>query len=112
MEEKKNFKGIILKYEDLLKDTAVEFKKVLVFLKNFTKINIDEKKIEQCVENCKFENLSTMEKKYGFEEAVSKKFFNIGKKDSWKFELDKKMINNIEKELKNEMSELGYIDTL
>ncbi|MAJ23272.1 MAG: hypothetical protein CBC24_05385 [Candidatus Pelagibacter sp. TMED64] len=110
--KKKDFKGIIIKYEDLLKDTTVEFKKVLVFLKNFIDIDINEKKIEQCVKNCKFENLEAMEKKYGFEEAVSKKFFNIGKKDSWRSKLNIQMINKIEKELENEMKELGYLNRL
>ena len=53
-----------------------------------------------------------MEKKYGFEEAVSKKFFNVGKKDSWRSKLNIQMINKIEKELENEMKELGYLNRL
>ena len=37
------------------------------------------------------------------------KFFNMGIKNDWKKLLDKKIKENLEKELENEMKELNYL---
>ena len=56
------YPSLIIKYEDLLIDTASTFKKVLEFIKKITgsKIHIDKQKLLKCVENCKFSNLKLM----------------------------------------------------
>jgi len=63
-----------------------------------------------------FENLKKLEKENGFVEAINdketgeiKQFFNLGPENDWKKLLDIKLKEDIEKEFKNEMRELGYI---
>ena len=107
--KKKNFEGIIIKYEDLIDNTENEFKKILVFLNRFKKINIDEKRISKSVISCDFSNLSKMEGKQGFEETQNNKFFRKGKKDSWKNELNLDLRKKLEDNFKSEMIELGYL---
>ena len=107
--KEKAFKGIIVKYEDLLDDTEKEFKKILFFLKNFITITIDNKKLSECINSCQFSNLKKMELTKGFEEAKEGNFFRIGQKDSWKNRLSDNLKNKIERNFKNEMEELGYI---
>jgi hypothetical protein len=59
---------ILIKYEDLEKNTYKNFKSILEFVNNFIrkKIEIDEKKILKTVEDCSFNNLSKLEKKSWF----------------------------------------------
>ena len=107
--KKKKFDGIIIKYEDLIDDTEKEFKKILSFLKKIMHIKINEDKILKSINSCQFARLSAMEDKYGFEEAQNRKFFRIGKKDSWKSDLSAKLRKKIEVNFKDEMLELGYL---
>ena len=60
--------------------------------------------------------LKKLEKENGFAEAVSdketgekKRFFNLGPDNDWEKLIDKKLREDIEKEFKIEMIELGYI---
>ena len=52
--KKKKFEGIIIKYEDLIDNTENEFKKILVFLNKFKKIDINEKRISNSIVSCNF----------------------------------------------------------
>ena len=108
--KKKNFPGILIKYEDLLDNTEKEFKKVLIFLKDKLNFELDDKKMKQTIKLCNFSELSNQEDKKGFVEQVNGKFFRKGKKDSWKEELNPNLKNEIEKNLKTEMQELGYLN--
>ena len=105
----KKFKGIVIKYEDLIDDTKKEFKKVLNFLNSIMNINIDEKKVLQSINSCQFSKLKKMEDIHGFEEATNNKFFRIGKKDTWKDELSRDLRRKIEVNFRDEMVELGYL---
>ncbi len=107
---------LIIKYEDLLLDTKKTFISVLVFLSKFTKIKIDNKKIENTINTCSFESLVKKEKDEGFNEAViSKKnyekvrFFNLGKKNDWNYLLDIEYEKKLREFFALEMKELGYI---
>ena len=107
---------LIVKYEDLIKNTKNSLIIIINFLKKFIDIKIDDKKILNTVNSCNFDNLAKMEKAGGFiEERFSNKsrkriiFFNLGKKNNWKTLLDKKIIRKIESRFKNEMNELGYL---
>tara|TARA_B100000700_G_scaffold327118_1_gene440696 strand:- start:2027 stop:2848 length:822 start_codon:yes stop_codon:yes gene_type:complete len=108
--KKKDFPGILIKYEDLFDNTEKEFRKVLDFLKDKLNFEIDDEKIRQTVRLCNFSKLSDKEDKDGFVEQVNGKFFRKGKKDSWKKELSLSIKNEIEDKLKNEMKELGYLN--
>ena len=117
LEKKKNFEGIIIKYEDLIDDTEREFKKVLFYLKKTFKsfdydesyFANDENKILEIINSCQFSNLRKMEEEYGFKEATYNKFFRIGQKDNWKKELSSDLRRKIEVNFKKEMLELGYL---
>ena len=108
--KKKKFPGILIKYEDLIDNTEKEFRKVLNFLKGKLNLKIDDKKIKQTINLCKFSELSNKEDSEGFVEKVNGKFFRIGKKDSWKEELSPNIKRKIEENLKMEMEELGYLN--
>ena len=103
---------MIVKYEDLILDTHDTFKKVLEFVKKFIAIEINEEKIKKIIEICKFENLSKLENKLGFNEIEKKEninFFRSGKIDDWKEKLNKTEIEKIEKIFNDEMIELKYL---
>jgi len=112
------YPSLIIKYEDLIIDTASVFKKVLEFIKKITnsKNNIDKQKLLKCVENCKFLNLKTMEREKGFDESmVDKKtgekitFFNLGEKNNFKDILEKNLINEMNDYFKYQLKKYKYI---
>ena len=107
--KKKFFDGIIIKYDDLADDTERELKKILLFLQKKMKIEINDKKISNCVDSCEFSKLSKMEDSKGFDEATEGKFFRKGKKDSWKNVLNDDLRKKIEENFRKEMIELGYL---
>ena len=105
---------LIIKYEDLIKDTKNSLIEIINFLNKFMYIKIDNQKIINTVESCSFDNLAKREKAEGFFEAAwSKKkekinFFHLGKKNDWKNLLDDKVRKEIENKFEQEMIELGY----
>ena len=112
------YPSLIIKYEDLIIDTASVFKKVLEFIKKISnsKNNINEQKLLKCVENCKFSNLKTMEREKGFDESmVDKKtgnkiaFFNLGEKNNFKDILEKDLINEMNDYFKYQLKKYKYI---
>ena len=107
--KKKDFPGIIIKYEDLKDNSYRELEKILLFLQDKIKFDLDKKRIKKTVEICNFSNLRNLENDKGFVEAQNGKFFRKGKKDSWKNELTPELQKKIENNLKEEMVELGYI---
>ena len=107
---------LVIKYEDLIKDTKNTFILILNFLKTLMDIRIDEKKIINTVDSCSFEKLAEKEKTEGFFESVPLKenlkklnFFYLGKKNDWKKLLDSKIEEKIRFKFNKEMKELGYI---
>ena len=107
---KSPYPRIIIKYEDLHKDTFKHFKKILLFLNKFMKIDIDENKIHSTIKKCSFDNLKHEEENYGFYERMGNdNFFRKGLVDEWKSKLSSKSIKLIEDKFKNEMIELNYL---
>ena len=107
---KSPYPRIIIKYEDLHKDTFVNFKKILFFLNTFMKIEIDENKIHKTIEKCSFDNLKYEEENFGFSERMGNdNFFRKGLVDEWKSKLSSKSIKLIEDKFKSEMTELNYL---
>jgi hypothetical protein len=110
------FPIMILKYEDLEKDTNKVFLSTLKFLSNFMKFDIDNKRVKNCIDSTNFETLKQMEDKEGFNETPDsfkgkneKRFFHLGKKNNWRVLLDKKVSRDIEENFKREMKFLGYL---
>ena len=106
----KSIKSIIIKYEDLVRNTADKFYEIVLYLNELYGTKVDEKKILKSIELTNFKNLQNLEREHGFEEiTISKTFFREGKIGSWKQKLDEKLSKKIENEFKNEMIELGYL---
>ena len=108
------FKKMVIKYEDLEKNTYKTLKNLITYINGLCQVNekIDEIKINNCIKTTSFEILKHKEKKEGFSENVySKKtkkkidFFHLGSKNKWREIVPKEFqekINNIfEKDLKN-----------
>lgn len=98
---------ILIKYEDLLKDTNKEFNKILDFI---NKLNGEKTNISQlnfAVENSQFKKLSHSESKDNIENKD--KFFRSGKSNQWINNLSQEQLRKIENSFKNEMRFLGYI---
>ena len=107
--KRKNFPGIIVKYEDLKDNPEKEFENILLFLQDKIEFKLSKEKIKKTVEICNFSNLKNLENKKGFVEAQNGKFFRKGEKDSWKNDLPSDLQKKIESNLKEEMQELGYL---
>ena len=111
---KKNY--LLIKYEDLIQDPHKEFNKLAEYLSKLLNLKIDATKVNLAVRSNSFENLKKLEKENGFVEAIidketgeKKRFFNLGPENNWEKLLDLKLKEDIEKEFKTEMRELGYI---
>ena len=85
------FKRMVIKYEDLEKNTYKTLKNLITYINGLYQVNekIDEIKINNCIKTTSFEILKHKEKKEGFSENVySKKtkkkidFFHLGSKIS------------------------------
>jgi hypothetical protein len=107
---------LVIKYEDLVKDTEKTFISVLKFLSLFMKFDFDESKIKKSIYTTSFENMAKMEKKDGFIESPDSsknlkkiRFFHLGSNNTWKNLLSEKVTKNIEHHFKKEMEILGYL---
>ena len=113
---KNNKNLLIVKYENLILNTKEEITKIINFLEKYKKININDKKIKNCIKTTSFENLKKIEETGHFNEIDQNnnkekktKFFNLGKENKWENLLDNKIKIDIEKKFLKEMKELKYI---
>ena len=110
---KKNY--LLIKYEELIDEPEKIFLKIAKYLGELLEINIDKEKVDNAILKSSFSNLQQNEKKFGFSEATQKtivqkkRFFNLGPENNWQKLLPKKIRNEIEKNFKEEMIELGYL---
>ena len=104
-----SIKKIIIKYEDLIDNSNNIFKKIINFLNENTKTKYDEKKFINSIKTTQFENLRSLENRYGFDMGQKNKFFHLGKKNDWQDLLDNKIENKVKTQFKSEMNELGYL---
>ena len=107
---------LILKYEDLVKNIHQEIDKIVAFLKNFIDFNISDTKKENIVKSTSFKALKKIEENGKFTEnafvkgtSEKVKFFNKGPNNNWQNTLPKKIQIELETELKNELTQLGYL---
>ena len=85
---------LIIKYEDMKKNPYESFKNIL----------------HQIVKKSEFTNLQKFEKEKGFKERKGNDlFFRKGIVDEWKSKLPENLNEQIKKEFKDEMDELGYL---
>ena len=109
---------LLIKYEDLIKNTKEKLIEVFNFFQTFgmSKSLYDEKKLDNVIKSTQFNNMQKLEKEVGFKESVldkktnkKKPFFNLGPSNNWKNTLDLNLTNKIEKAFSKEMEELGYL---
>ena len=107
----------IIRYEDLISDTKLEFEKLIMFIDKVTKSKnkFDRDKAEVCVKNCDFNNLKKLESTKGFDESMVKrgtdeklKFFNLGKDNNYNNILEKKLINEMTDYYKKEIIKFNF----
>ena len=107
----------IIRYEDLISDTKLEFEKLIMFIDKVTKSKneFDKDKTEICVKNCDFNNLKKLESTKGFDESMVKrgsdeklKFFNLGKDNNYNNILEKKLINEMTNYYKKEIIKFNF----
>ena len=113
---KDNENLLIIKYEDLVKNIYQEIDKIIAFLKKFIDFKVSDIKKENIIKSTSFEALKKIEENGKFTENVfvkgtSKKvkFFNKGPNNNWQNTMPKKIRIELETELQNELSELGYL---
>ena len=110
-------KYFLIKYEDLITNKKSIILKVFKFLNSLgMKLDIDMVKLNKVIKTTEFEQMQIIEQKETFTEAMidektgkRKIFFNLGPKNDWKVNLDKKNREKIEQAFSKEMEELGYI---
>ena len=107
---------LLIKYEDLVKETEKTFLKVLTFVCKLTKkkLDLDKNKLKNVLNTTSFESMQKLEKQNRFNEASNfngKKvtFFKYGAKNNWKKLLTLENIKKIEDIFREEMKELGYL---
>ena len=114
----KNFRKLIVKYEDFENNKYETFRDIIVFtntLLNKTE-RVDRKKLDRAIETTNFSVLKNKEEKEGFDEAAfdksnkKKTFFNMGFSNNWRNLLKEDIRVKIEGEFSKEMKELGYLD--
>lgn len=105
---KHHFPVLFIKYEELYENPKIIFKKVLLFLKKFINIEIDDGKIKNCLDRSALEKLKKIENNQGFDENSGKNnFFNKGG-SRFKFYLTKDSEKKIKDNFFNIMQKYNY----
>ena len=110
---KKNY--LLVKYEELINEPEKVFLKIAKYLSELLDIKIDKERVDNAILKSSFTNLRKNEEKFGFHESTQKtitqkrRFFNLGPENNWQKLLPKEIQNEIEKNFKEEMIELGYL---
>ena len=108
---------MLIRYEDLTKNTEKVFIKILDFIHNLInqKYILDKLKMKNILKTTSFEHVQKLEKEKKFPEKAKhgdkeeKIFFKYGPKENKKEILNKDLKEKIEDQLKNDMIELGYL---
>ena len=114
----KSNKYLLVRYEDLIKDTKKEFVKILNFINSLgsTQFPIFEEKLDLTIDTTNFYKMKKLEETQGFEEAKINEvtgekipFFRLGPENNWKKNINVEISKKIENHFKKEMLELNYL---
>ena len=112
-----SFRKMAIKYEDMVKNPDQIFRNLIIFTNAICKFNkdVDEKKLKNAIESTNFKNLQIIENKGQFSENVYSlkdkrkiKFFYLGPDNDWRKQLDKELINKMNKYYEGDLKKLGY----
>ena len=112
-----SFRKMAIKYEDMVKNPDQIFRNLIIFTNAICKFNKDgdEKKLKNAIESTNFKNLQSIENKGQFSENVYSlkdkrkiKFFYLGPDNDWRKQLDKELINKMNKYYEGDLKKLGY----
>jgi hypothetical protein len=111
-----NVNTIFIKFEDLIFNQENTFIYILNKLKKFINLEIDQKKIDNIVKTTKFKYLRQLEEKEGFIENKimgiqnnNSFFFNKGGEQDFNKDLEKNIIDEINKKYKELLLEFNYL---
>tara|TARA_Y100001970_G_scaffold60688_1_gene77201 strand:+ start:1560 stop:2276 length:717 start_codon:yes stop_codon:yes gene_type:complete len=107
----KEVPSLIIKYEDMIKDTNKTLNEIIEFINKNSTFNIvkSNELLTNILESTNFQKLRNMEIKDGFEESSPHSmFFRKGQSEQWKKILSENQIKLIEKKLEVPMKYLGY----
>tara|TARA_B100001057_G_scaffold267691_1_gene267811 strand:+ start:1594 stop:2442 length:849 start_codon:yes stop_codon:yes gene_type:complete len=114
----KIFSVILIKYEDLIKDTFETFKKVIEFIELITKSQkaYNEEKAKISIQSTTFEKMKKIERNDGFIESVLSKnetqkipFFHLGPRNNWENIFDENYQKKLNLIFKQNLKELNYL---
>ena len=108
---------LLVKYEDLVKKKKSTLLKIFKFLQSFgLNFQIDMIKLNKVIKTTEFDKMKAKEQNETFREAMidrrtgkRKPFFNLGLKNDWRKNLNKKNLELIEISFKKDMIDLGYL---
>ena len=111
-----NVNTVFIKFEDLIFNQEKTFIHILNKLKKFINLEIDQKKIDNIVKTTKFKYLRQLEEKEGFIENKimgiknnNSFFFNKGGEQDFNKDLEKDIIDEVNKKYKELLLELNYL---
>ena len=113
--QNKDFKTLLVKYEDLEKDCYLTSHKLIEFilLLKGQKNMVDENKLFKSIETTKFDVLRKKELASGFDESIiindkKKSFFFQGPENKWQKNLPKEILFKAEREFKDDLNYFNY----
>lgn len=100
-------KVLVLRYEDLLEKPGKHFAKAAKVIG----MGDDKARIERAVKHTSFQTLSSLERKYGFVEAVDDKtrFFFKGRANQWRDVLSREQVQRIVQAHREQMQRFKYV---
>lgn len=113
----KNFRRMLIKYEQLQNKKYETFRDLIVFVNTILNRTerVNKEKLIKAIETTEFNVLKKKEENEGFSESVKNKngntniFFDKGFENKWENLISSTSINTIEDRFHKEMTKLGYI---
>ena len=112
-----SFRRLTVRYEDMISDPYQTFRDVIIFVNTICRFNdnFDLKKFNNAIETTSFKKLQNLEEEGKFSENVYSqhdkrkiKFFNQGPENDWNKNLNKELIDKMNKFYKDDLKKFNY----